>query len=332
MKKNSDKKPKESKAGKKKNEPRPEVKTKAQRGLDEFLENKRIERERIEEERQQAKELAKGRTSVPPVAKKAPVEKPVVLERDLRTRDLVDKFYGGDEDSGMQDRVEEVPEEIIEETVVETPGEVVAKDIPVEMVAEEVEEVVFTEELEPVAELVESELEPETSSEKAEELVYAEEAEPVETSSEARQALLDTMKMRSVGEERKVTPKDKEKAERVNKVLDAAEGLYKGTRKATRGTLDFAGGVAKGSVDVAAAITGGVFGLVGQGVLGVARVAGIGYRGVSFVTSGISKGISGLAESGKDEKKKGLIGAVASGISKKTSSFLCIEDGKKGPN
>jgi hypothetical protein len=330
MKKDTDKKPKNSKSVKrKKEEPRPQVKTKAQRGLDEFLESKRIERERIEEERKQAKKVPKTQKAddAPSSKKNAPEEKPIVVERDYKTRDLVGKFYGDDDDVG---EVEEVVEARTEETFVE---ETVQEKIirtpirtPEGSVSEEIKEE------ESVPELVVSGSEADEASsdeeESAHELVVAG-SETDGTPSEVRQALLDTMKKRGAQEERKLTPKDKEKAEKVKMVLGAAENLYKGTRKATRGTLDFAGGVAKGSVEVATAVTGGVFGLVGQGVLGVVRVAGIGYRGVGALTSGVSKGVSSLAARGEGEEKKGLVGSVASGIAKKTSDFLCIEDGNK---
>ena len=334
MKKNSDKKPKESKGAKKVDSPRKQAKTMAQRGLDEFLERKRIEEERIDEERKQAKKLTKGQMvdDAPSPVKKKPVEAPIVLERDLKTRNLVDKFYGGEEELSDSGRVEATsketivtPKEIVEETIVDEPHEPVVEEAPEEIV----EETIVDEPHEPVAEEIPEEVLVE--EEPVEELaVVARDTD--EPSREVRQALLDTMKKRGAQEEKKVTPKDEEKAEKVKMVLGAAENLYKGTRKATRGTLNFAGGVAKGSVDVATAITGGVFGLVGQGVLGVVRVAGMGYRGVGSVTSGISKGVSSLAERGEGEDKKGFVGAVASGIAKKTTDFFCIEDGNKGPN
>jgi len=318
MKKDTDKKPKNSKSvKKKKEEQRPQVKTKAQRGLDEFLESKRIERERIEEERKQAKKVPKAQKvdESPSSKKKALEEKPIVLERDLKTRNLVGKFYGDDVDE--TEEVEDVGEEASVKETVDEPVSRTPKHTYTETVVEEVEEGVAVD----VPEKVEEEA-------PAAELVAAP-SESHETPAEVRQALLDTMKKRGVQEEKQLTPKEKEKAKQVTKVLGVAENLYKGTRKATRGTLDFAGGVAKGSVEVATAITGGVFGLVGQGVLGVVRVAGIGYRGVGVVTSGISKGVSSLTARGEGEAKKGLVGSVASGIAKKTSDFLCIEDGNK---
>ena len=97
----------------------------------------------------------------------------------------------------------------------------------------------------------------------------------------------------------------------------------------TRETLEFAGDLAKGTVGVATGVAGGVLSLVGKSVLGVVRVAGMGYRGVGAVASGLSGGLPGLVGKVKESKKGLSVGSVTSGVVKKASNFLCIEDARK---
>ncbi len=296
--------------------PAKRLKTKGESALEDFLENKRLSQERLDEDRAKAKKLTGAKTlqDKPAPIKKNAQEKPLDLQRDLRTRNLVDQFYGGEEEP---EAVEGVEENSFDET-------------PVDETLEED----FAEEQEFTKQVAMVDAAPEESSDDVRSALLDSmmgDVEPDEPSDDVRSALLESMRKRGeVREERKFSPKDKEKAEQVNMALNAAQGLYTGTRRVTRETLEFAGDLAKGTVGVATGVAGGVLSLVGKSILGVVRVAGMGYRGVGTVASGLSGGIPDFGGKVKEAKKGLSVSSVTSGVVKKTSSFLCIEDARKG--
>ncbi len=288
MKKDKDKKP-----GKATNKAPEKSKSKEELAMDDFLENKALSRARLDEDRAKAKKLAGAKQFQEKIApiKKNVEEKPVDLKRDLKTRNLVDQFYGGEEPA--EEEVEENPFYAAPEDVVEkNPFNEALEEISGENLADKYKEV-------------------------------ASKVESVEVADDVREALLSSMKNRgAVSEQKTLSPKDQAKAEKVDMAINAAQNLYTGTRRVTRDTLDFAGDLAKGSIGVVAGVAGGVLSLAGKSVLGLAAVAGIGYRGVGAVV-GIVKGDV------KRPSINLSPSAITSGIAKKTSDFLCIEGSNK---